>query len=175
MTDKLTGIEERYAAIEKKLADPDLYADPAEAARLLKEQKELTPIVEACRAYRRAEASLEESRELASSGDEELRLLAEEEGAAAREEMQRLEEELRRLLLPKDPNDERNVIVEIRGGVGGEEAALFAADLYRMYTMYAERRGWRIEVLNLNETEIGGIKEISFLVNGQGAFSRLKF
>ncbi len=175
MTDKLTGIEERYAAIEKKLADPDLYADPAEAARLLKEQKELTPIVEACRAYRRAEASLEESRELASSGDEELRLLAAEEGAAAREEMQRLEEELRRLLLPKDPNDERNVIVEIRGGVGGEEAALFAADLYRMYTMYAERRGWRIEVLNLNETEIGGIKEISFLVNGQGAYSRLKF
>ena len=175
MIDKLTGIEDRYRAIEEKLASPDLYADPAEAAKLLKEQKELTPIVEAYRAYCRAEATAEESRELAASEDPELRALAEEEGEAARAEMQRREEELRLLLLPKDPNDERNVIVEIRGGVGGEEAALFAADLYRMYTMYAERRGWRIEVLNLNETEIGGIKEISFLVNGQGAYSRLKF
>ncbi len=175
MLEKMNGIEERYAAIEAQLASPDLYADPAEAARLLREQKELTPVVEAYRAWRRAEAAAQESRELAASDDAELRALAEEELEAARAEMQRREEEIRRLLLPKDPNDERNVIVEIRGGVGGEEAALFAADLYRMYSMYAERRGWRIEVLNLNETEIGGIREISFLVNGRGAYSRLKF
>lgn len=175
MLEKLSGIEERFRAIEARLSEPDLYEDPAEAAKLLKEQKELTPIVEAYRAYCRAAQTAEESRELLSGDDPDLRDLAEEELRDAQAEMQRREEELKRLLLPRDPNDDRNVIVEIRGGVGGEEAALFAADLYRMYSMYAERKGWRIEVLNLNETEIGGIKEISFLVNGHGAYSRLKF
>ena len=169
MLEKLAGIEERYRAVEARLSSPDLYSDPAEAAKLLKEQKELTPIVEAYRAYCLAQQTAEESRELAAGDDTDLRALAEEELRAAQVEMQRREDELKLLLLPRDPNGERNVIVEIRGGVGGDEAALFAADLYRMYAMYAERKGWRVEVLNLNETEIGGIKEISFLVNGGGA------
>ena len=173
MLEKLAGIETRYLTIEEKLASPDLYSDPAAAAKLLKEQKDLTPIVEAYRAYRSAQTAAEDSRELMS--DPEMRELAELEYDEAQAEMARREAELKLLLLPKDPNDERNVVMEIRGGVGGEEAALFANSLYRMYSMYADRRGWRIEVISRNDTEIGGIKEINLLINGQGAYSRLKF
>ena len=176
MLEKLAFIEERFEDVEKLLAEPTLYDDPAAAAKLLKEQKELTPIVDAYRAWRKAQQNAEEAREMLSGQlDAELRELAQEEFQTAKEDMERLEGELKILLLPTDPNDEKNVIVEIRGGAGGEEAALFAANLYRMYTMYAETRRWTCEIINANETELGGIKEISFEITGAGAYSRLKF
>lgn len=176
MLEKLKDIEARYVGIEERLASPELYAAPAEAAALLKEQKELTPIVEAYRTYASFEKQAQEAREmLDDKPDAELRQLAQEEYDAARAGMERLEQELKVLLLPTDPNDSKNVIIEIRAGAGGEEAALFAYGLYRMYSMYAENRRWKAEVLNLNETELGGIKEISFLMEGGGAWSRMKF
>ncbi len=176
MLEKLAFIEEKFNSIEEQLAQPSLYDDPAAAAKLLKEQKELTPIVEAYRDYKRAEKNSADAQELLSGQtDAELKELAQEELQGAKEDMERLEQELRILLLPTDPNDEKNVIVEIRGGAGGEEAALFAANLYRMYTMYAESRRWQHEIVNINETELGGIKEISFEITGSGAYSRFKF
>ena len=142
----------------------------------MKESRELEPLVSAYRAYKSCQKALEEARELLEeSADRELREMAQEELRDNTEKLARLEEELKLLLLPKDPNDEKNVIVEIRGGTGGEEAALFAYDLYRMYTAYAQNRGWRTEIVSLNETELGGFKEVSFLVDGQGAYSRLKY
>ena len=173
MLEKLKELQAKYGELEHLLTQPEVYGDPARMARLLKEQKDLQPVAEAHRAYERAQAAMEEAREL--MGEAELRELAQEEYDSASAQAERLLAELRVLLLPKDPNDERNVIVEIRGGAGGEEAALFAASLYRMYGMYAERRRWKAEVLNINETELGGIKEISFSIDGAGAFSRLKF
>ena len=173
MLTKLKGIEKRLDAVETQLSDPSVYGDPALLKKLRLEQKDLTPVVEAYRAYCRAERAMMEAEELQS--DPELREIAAEEYASAKADRERLEEELRILLLPKDPNDSKNVIMEIRGGVGGEEAMLFAADLLRMYTMYAERRGWKIEIVSANETELGGIKETSFVVEGEGAWSRLKF
>ncbi len=176
MTDKLAAIAQKYEELEQKLADPSVYNDPAEAARLLREQKELTPLVETWREYVRLENSAAEARALLDGEeDPELRELAREELSAAQAGLDPLRERLKLLLLPRDPNDDKNVIVEIRAGVGGEEAALFAADLYRMYGMYAEARGWRCEITTLNETELGGVKEIVFLVEGDGAYSRLKF
>ena len=173
MLDKLKTIDDRFEAITSQLEDPATYADPDLLRRLTREQKELEPVVGAYRAYCRAEENLASAQELLA--DPELREMAQEEIQEARREMDRLREELKVLLLPRDPNDSRNVVMEIRGGVGGEEAMLFAADLFRMYVMYAEARGWKLEVVSRSETELGGLKEISFLVEGDGAWSRLKY
>ena len=173
MLDKLAAVEARYSQIEARLAAPETYDDPAQVARLNKEQNELSPVVETYRAYLRAREREQEAGALLS--DPELRELAQEELAAARQEMDRLRQELKLLLVPRDPNDQRNVILEIRAGTGGEEAALFAASLLRMYTMYAAARGWKTDTVALNETELGGVKECSVLIEGAGAWSRLKF
>ena len=173
MLDKLKTVEARYSQLEARLASPETYDDPALVARLNKEQTELQPLVETYRAYQAAGEELRQARELLS--DPEMRQLAQEEAEEARARQEELEQRLRILLLPRDPNDGRNVIVEIRAGVGGEEAALFAHSLYRMYAMYAEGRRWKTEVDSLSETELGGIKEISFTIEGEGAWSRLKF
>ena len=173
MLDKLKQVEARYAEIEAKLADPTWYSDSEQIQKLYREQRELQSVAETYRAYQRAEADLAQAKELL--GDPELGEMAKEELADAKERISRLEQELRILLLPKDPNDEKNVILEIRGGVGGEESALFAHSLFRMYSMYAERRGWKIEIANLSETELGGVKEVSAIIEGAGAYSRLKF
>ena len=176
MLEKLALLEEKFHALEQQLADPALYNDPQAAAKLLKEQKELSPIVDAYRAYRRAEEDMNAAREMLDGKlDPEMREFAQEEFSTAKDTLAQLEQELKILLLPTDPNDDKNVIVEIRGGAGGEEAALFAHSLYRMYSMYAEARRWKTEIVNLNETELGGVKEISFVIEGAGAYSRLKF
>lgn len=175
MLEKLELVEKRFGELEEALAQGDLYADPEKAARLLKEQKELTPVVEAYRAYRRTQKDMEDAQELMHSEEGEMRELAQAEFEESKDRLEELEQQIRLLLLPKDENDDKNVIVEIRGGVGGEEAALFAHSLFRMYSMYAERKRYTVEVLSSNETELGGIKEISFEVRGAGAFSRFKF
>ena len=175
MLEKLELVEKRFGELEEALAQGDLYADPEKAARLLKEQKELTPVVEAYRAYRRTQKDMEDAQELMHSEEGEMRELAQAEFEESKDRLEELEQQIRLLLLPKDENDDKNVIVEIRSGVGGEEAALFAHSLFRMYSMYAERKRYTVEVLSSNETELGGIKEISFEVRGAGAFSRFKF
>ncbi|MCL1835552.1 MAG: peptide chain release factor 1 [Oscillospiraceae bacterium] len=173
MFDKLSEIEEKYKDLEERMQTQEVYTDPALYARLAREQKEIQPVVEAYRSFEKARSDMESAREL--MGDPELGEMARDEYEAAQEEMERMEEQLRFLLLPRDPNDSKNVIIEIRGGAGGEEAALFANSLYRMYTMYAESKRWKSEIANLNETELGGIKEVSFIVEGDGAYSRFKF
>ena len=173
MWEKLKQLARRYDEIGELLEVPEIYADPKKLRALTREQKELSAVVEAYRAYLKCEDDIAQALEL--TGDPELRDMAQEELNAAKAEKERLFEELRILLLPRDPNDDKNVIVEIRGGVGGEESALFAADLYRMYAMYAEKRGYRVELLNYNDTELGGVKEADFILNGAGAWSRLKF
>ena len=177
MFENLSVFENRYEELNLKLYDPTVAADREQYAALMKEHKEITPIVEHYRALKKAEADAAGAQQLLddSDSDKELRQMAAEELNAAREDAARIAEELKILLLPRDPNDERSVIVEIRGGAGGEEAALFAYNLYRMYTMYAEKRGWKTEIVNLNETELGGFKEVSFTIDGDGAYSRLKF
>ena len=171
MLDKLNDLENRYSAIEAQLGAGETYDDPQLVARLNREQRELEPVVTAWRSYRRRQDELEQARQLLS--DPDMRELAQEEYASARADLETLEQRLKVLLLPRDPHDERNVIVEIRAGVGGEEAALFAHSLHRMYAMYAERQGWRLDVTSASETELGGLKEISFVVEGAGAWSRL--
>ena len=173
MFEKLKLLKNQYEQLCARMEMPETYADPALYSRYERESRELAPIVEAYCAYERACASMEEALEL--MGDAEMKELAQEEYTAAKAEKERLEQEIKILLLPKDPNDSKNVIMEIRGGVGGEEGMLFAADLFRMYSMYAESRGWRTEIANISETELGGIKEISFVIEGEGAYSRLKF
>ena len=173
MLDKLKELALRYEDLEAQLSDPAVYGDAARLRSINRELKELAPIVEAWRAWERAERKRAEAEELLH--DPDFRELAQEELSAAQEEQERLRDKLRLLLLPKDPNDERNVILEIRAGTGGEEAALFASSLLRMYTMYAAARGWKTDIVNLNETELGGVKECSVLIEGEGAFSRLKF
>ena len=177
MFENLSVFENRYEELNLKLYDPTVAADREQYAALMKEHKEITPIVEHYRALKKAEADAAGAQQLLDDpeSDKELRQMAAEELNAAREVAARIAEELKILLLPRDPNDERSVIVEIRGGAGGEEAALFAYNLYRMYTMYAEKRGWKTEIVNLNETELGGFKEVSFTIDGDGAYSRLKF
>lgn len=175
MFEKLAEVEKRFIEIEEALQDSDLYSDPKRAADLLKEQKDLSPVIEAYRRYRQASEDLETAQELLKDEDPEMRDMAFSEVDTAKTLMEEIEEEIKILLLPKDANDDKNVIVEIRGGVGGDEAALFAYDLFRMYSMYAERKRFTIEVTNINETEIGGIKEVSFLVEGKGAWSRFKY
>ena len=155
MLDKLNEIERRLGEVEQQLSDPAVYGDMARLRDLSRQQKELTPVVETYRAYRDALQRIEDAAELLS--DPELKALAQEELQQAKEDSERLAEELKLLLLPRDPNDDKNVVLEIRSGVGGEEGALFAADLLRMYTMYAERRGWQLEIASCNETELGGV------------------
>ncbi|WP_087065007.1 peptide chain release factor 1 [Intestinibacillus massiliensis] len=173
MFDKLEALETRLEELESRLAAPDLYDDPANAAKLLRERNNLEPIVAAFREYKAAQHTLADAEEMLS--DPELREMAQEELAAAKGDIERLSAQLKVLLLPRDPNDEKNIIVEIRGGAGGEESALFAGSLYRMYSMYAAKRGWTAEVLSASETELGGYKEIVFQIAGEGAYSRLKF
>ena len=173
MLEKLRAVENRYEELCAKSEQPDFYADPQKAAKLLREKNDLEPVVECYRAYCRAQQDMEDAQELMA--DPEMKELCQETFQTAKEEKARLYEELRILLLPKDPNDEKSVIVEIRGGVGGEESALFAHSLYRMYSMYAAQKGWSIELLNYSDTELGGVKEADFIVNGRGAYSRLKY
>ena len=177
MLEKVKAIEEKYAEIEKRMTMPEVYTDVATYAKLAKEQKELTPIVETYRRYSKFKSTAEEAKKLLDAGvdDQEFREMLREELEDAKEQMEIIEGELKILLLPKDPNDNKNVIVEIRGGAGGEEAALFAYSLFRMYSMYAESKRWKAETAYINETEIGGIKEVSFVIEGEGAYSRLKF
>ena len=173
MLDKLEKVVLRYTQVEQQLGDPSVYADLDKLTKLSREQKELQPIVTAYHDYRRAMQNYDEA--LAMMGDEELRDLAQEELQNAKAERERLSEELKRLLLPRDPNDDKNVILEIRSGVGGEEGALFAADLLRMYTMYAERKNWQFHIVSENMTELGGVKEVCATIEGAGAYSRLKY
>jgi peptide chain release factor 1 len=173
MLDRLVEIEEKYADIETRLQDPNVYGDPGVYAKLAREQKELSKVVEAYRRYKKAQKDMEDALSLMS--DPEMKEMAQEEYDRAREDKERLEAEVKILLLPSDPNDSKNVIIEIRGGAGGEEAALFANSLYRMYSMYADSRRWKTELANINETELGGIKEVSFMLIGDGAYSRLKY
>ena len=176
MLEKLKLVEEKYLELCARAEQPDFYADPKRAAAYLKEQKELEPVVTVFRAYRRARQDMLDASELmAGQADAELKALCQEEYAAAKKRSEELEQELKILLLPHDPNDDKSVIMEIRGGVGGEESALFAHSLFRMYSLYAASKGWTIELLNYSETELGGIKEADFVVNGAGAYSRLKF
>ncbi|MGH2582762.1 MAG: peptide chain release factor 1 [Anaerolineales bacterium] len=172
MLDKIVGVEARFDEIEKELTQPA--SNYQRVVELSKERAELQPVVEAAREYRNALKRQKEARELAASNDVEMAELAASELEELEAQIPKLEAELKGLLLPKDPRDKRNVIFEIRAGAGGDEAGIFAADLYRMYTRYAERRGWKTELLNSNETGVGGFKEVSFLVKGKGAFSRLK-
>ena len=173
MLNKLQAVAHRFEELCAKSEQPDFYADPKKAAKLLREKNDLEPIVEAFQAYKKAESDMEGALELMS--DPEMKELAQEEFSAAKEAKEELFEKLQILLLPKDPNDDKNVIVEIRGGVGGEESALFAHSLFRMYQMYADKQRWKVELLNYSETELGGVKEADFIINGRGAWSRLKF
>ena len=177
MFEKLKAVEARYEEVGQQLMQPEVVSDQARFTALMKEHKQLTPVVEAYRAYSKALTDGEEARQLLDEPglDREMKELAEEELADAKSREERLAEELKILLLPKDPNDDKNVIVEIRGGAGGEEAALFAGALMRMYSMYAEARRWKTEIMSSNETELGGYKEVSFMVEGEGAYSRLKY
>jgi len=177
MLDKLKLVEEKYRELEDRMASPEVYNDPVAVAKISREQKELAPVVEAYRAYQKQADAAEEAQALLADklDDPEFKEMVQQELESAKSEMVRLEGELQILLLPRDPNDSRNVIVEIRGGAGGEEAALFAQSLYRMYSMYAENRRWKAEIANINETELGGIKEVSFVIQGDGAYSRLKY
>ena len=173
MLNKLQAVYHKYEELCAKSEQPDFYADPKKAAKLLREKNDLEPIAESYLAYRRAEQEMAEAQELMA--DPDMKELCQETFLAAKAEMEDLREKLQILLLPRDPNDEKNVIMEIRGGVGGEESALFAHSLFRMYSMYAAKMGWRIELMNYNETELGGVKEADFVVSGRGAYSRLKY
>ena len=173
MLDKLQAVSNRYEELCAKSEQPEFYADPKQAAKLLREKNDLQPIVEAYLQYRQTEQDMDDARELMS--DPEMKELCQQTYQEAKQRQEELYRSLQLLLLPKDPNDDKSVIMEIRGGVGGEESALFAHSLFRMYSMYAARMGWKIELLNYNDTELGGVKEADFIVNGRGAYSRLKY
>ncbi|MBQ1238343.1 MAG: peptide chain release factor 1 [Oscillospiraceae bacterium] len=177
MFDKLKDVAVRYEQINEKLMDPAVITDNNQYKNLMKEHKNLTPIVEKFREYEKAREAFEEAKMLLDEGglDKDFKEIVEEQLSSGREDMEKLGEELKILLLPKDPNDDKNVIIEIRGGAGGDEAALFANSLYRMYSMYAESKRWKTEILSASETELGGFKEISFSIEGEGAYSKLKF
>ena len=174
MLDKLKLVEEKYVELCARAEQPDFYADPKKAAAYLKEQKEIEPVVNAYRAYLRAKQDMADALEMMSA-EPEMKEFCQEEFSAAKSRSEELEQELKILLLPHDPNDNKSVIMEIRGGVGGEESALFAHSLFRMYNLYAASKGWSVQLLNYNETELGGIKEADFEIRGSGAYSRLKF
>lgn len=177
MFENLKLTEQKYNEISEKLVDPAVIMDSAQYTKLMKEYKNLTPLIEKYREYSSAEKAADEAKEMLKEGglEHDFKELVQSEYDENKEKTERLAEELRILLIPKDPNDDKNVIVEIRGGAGGEESALFANSLYRMYTMYAAARKWQIEVISANETELGGFKEICFSVSGEGAYSRLKY
>ena len=177
MFEKLALMEEKYEEISNRLSDPEVVNDNRLYTQLMKEFKNMTPIIEKYREYKKALASFEEAKQMLEDGglDKDFKELAQAEYDENKDAVEKFTQELKVLLLPKDPNDDKNVIIEIRGGAGGEEASLFANSLYRMYTMYAEAKGWKQEVLNANPTELGGFKEISFLIEGEGAYSRLKY
>ena len=173
MLNKLQAVANRYEELCAKSEQPDFYSDPQKAAALLREKNELEPIVECFVEYRTTQQEMADAQELMS--DPEMKAFCQETYVAAKNRAEQLYRQLQLLLLPRDPNDEKNVIVEIRGGVGGEESALFAHSLFRMYSMYAAQKGWNIELMNLSETELGGIKEVDFVINGRGAYSRMKY
>ena len=173
MFQRLEDVEKRYDELTTKISDPEEIAKTSSWQKLMKEHAELTPIVEKYREYKKAKKTIEENEELLK--DPELKELAEMEIEEAKEKLPKIEEELKILLIPKDPDDDKNIICEIRAGAGGEEAALFAGTLFRMYSMYAEKKHWKIDILNENETELGGYKEITFMITGKGVYSRLKF
>lgn len=177
MLDKLAGIEERFEKINEQLCLPETVSDQEKYPKLMKELRSLTPVVEKYREYKKYDETLKESKELLDAGglDKDFKELVQEELEQAKSDIERCSEELKILLLPKDPNDDKSVIVEIRGGAGGEEAALFAGELFRMYSMYSEAKGFKTEILSENPTELGGYKEIVFNVEGEGAYSRFKF
>ena len=173
MLEKLQAVAGRYEELCARSEQPDFYADPQKAAAVLREKNELEPVVDAYHAYQSALREMEDAQELMS--DPEMRDFCQETYRGAKAHSEELYRRLQILLLPKDPNDEKSVIVEIRGGVGGEESALFAHSLFRMYSMYAARKGWSIELMNYNDTELGGVKEADFVINGRGAWSRMKY
>ena len=176
MFDRLDDLLIRYEELMEELNSPDVAMDQNRFRKLMKEQSDLTPLVEAYREYKKAKETVEDSLMLLEEEtDEEMRELAKEELADAKKRIEELEQELKILLLPKDPNDDKNVIVEIRAGAGGDEAALFASELYRMYVHYAERQRWKVEMINVSESGIGGMKEVEFMITGQGAYSKLKY
>ena len=176
MFDKLESIEQRYQEVLQELSSADTVSDQEKFRKLMKEQSNLSPIVESFRQYKAAKQTIEDSLEiLETESDEELKELAKEELAGARKDLEEIENTLKIQLLPKDENDDKNVVMEIRAGAGGDEAALFAADLYRMYCRFSERNGWKTELVSLNEMGLGGMKEVVFMVNGQGAYSKLKY
>lgn len=173
MFQKLEDVEKRYEDLTKKISDPEVIAQNKEWQKMMKEHSELTPIVEKYREYKKVEQSIKDNEEMLA--DPELKELAQEEILIAKERLPQIEEEIKILLIPKDPDDDKNTICEIRAGTGGEEAALFAGELFRMYSMYSERKHWKLEVLNENATELGGYKEITFMITGKGVYSRMKF
>ena len=173
MLEKLAAVESRFEELCARSEQPDFYADPKKAAAVLRERNDLEPVIEAYRAYCRAQKDMEEAQELMA--DPEMRELCQQTYQDSKQAKEALYQQLQVLLLPKDPNDEKSVIVEIRGGVGGEESALFAHSLFRMYSMYAAQKGWTIELMNYSDTELGGVKEADFVINGRGAWSRMKY
>lgn len=173
MFQKLEDVEKRYEDLTQKISDPEVIAQNKEWQKMMKEHSDLTPIVEKYREYKKLEQSIKDNEEMLS--DPELKELAQEEIKIAKEKLPQIEEEIKILLIPKDPDDDKNTICEIRAGTGGEEAALFAGELFRMYSMYSERKHWKLEVLNENATELGGYKEITFMISGKGVYSRMKF
>ena len=176
MFDKLEDLLIRYEEIMGELQEPDVVNDQSRFRKLMKEQNDLTPIVEAYKEYKNCKQNIEDSLSLLEEeSDEEMKELAKEELSESKKRVEELEQELKILLLPKDPNDDKNVIVEIRAGAGGDEAALFAAEIYRMYVHYADSRRWKTEMISLNENGIGGFKEVVFMITGQGAYSRMKY
>lgn len=175
MFDKLDFILEKYEELSMKVSDPDVINNQPVWQKHIKEMGEMEPIVNKYKEYKKAKEAIAEAKEMLEMGDEELRELAKMEIAENEDKIPQMEEELKILLLPKDPNDEKNVILEVRAGTGGDEAALFAQDLLRMYLRYTERRGWKAEIMDVNDTDIGGVKEASVLIKGKGAYSRLKY
>ncbi len=177
MLDKLREVEKRFEQLNERLCDSDIASDIEEYKKIMQELKTLTPVVEKFREYKKIESSMQEAKELLDEGglEPDFKEMVREEFESAKEELEVCAEELKVLLLPRDPNDDRNVVVEIRAGAGGEEASLFAGVLFRMYSMYAQARGWKCEIVNENATELGGFKEVSFMIEGEGAYSRLKF
>ena len=173
MFQKLEDVEKRYDDLTEKISNPEIIAQNKEWQKMMKEHSELTPIVEKYREYKKMVQSIKENEEMLN--DPELKELAQEEIKSAKEKLPQIEEEIKILLIPKDPDDDKNTICEIRAGTGGEEAALFAGELFRMYSMYSERKHWKLEVLNENSTELGGYKEITFMISGKGVYSRMKF
>ena len=175
MFDKLADIERRYIELSDKINDPEVINNNEEWRKLMKEHSDITPIIEKYKEYKETKQAIDDAKEMLNESDEEMRQLAKEELSEATERFEKIKEEIKILLIPKDPNDEKNVIVEIRGGAGGDEANIFAGDLYRMYTRYAERQRWKTEIMSSTPSDMGGFKEISFMIIGNGAYSRLKY